>query len=192
MRCREILQKWNKIWMWLACRITAVTHLITVKLQVKFKKFRKLSCGKQKCQTLVQVTIYRWLRIGRDGHFDQSELYENTANRSAKGGLVVRVRVVSDGIIKNHSLRWVMTRSVTNHYTMAVDSKPNDLVLIVWNPLPEKVWSRMVYDQTPVKRRASVCDAGPTFHQRLLWFCLSLITRRFGQLSRCRRHHQTA
>ena len=142
--------------MWLACRITAVKHLITVKLQVKFKKFRKLSCGKQKCQTLVQVTIYRRLLIGRDGHFDQSELYENTANRTAQGGLVVRVRVVSDGIIKNHPLRWVMTTSVTNHYTMAADSKPNDLVLIVWNPLPQKVWSRVVYDY-----------AGETWGQRL-------------------------
>ena len=33
---------------------------------------------RSRARILVQVTIKRRLRIGRDGHLDQSEVYENT------------------------------------------------------------------------------------------------------------------
>ena len=41
-----------------------------------FKLFRKVEVLIIRARILVQVTIYRRIRIGRDGHLDQSEAYE--------------------------------------------------------------------------------------------------------------------
>ena len=60
---------------YIVCKYLFRYCVILIELQIFFL-LRVHSVNVTRCRILVQVTIYRRLLIGRDGHLDQSEAYD--------------------------------------------------------------------------------------------------------------------